>query len=79
MPFYHCIAPVGLITSDMKQEIVDEITRIHCEATGGLALFVQVQFDEVLQENVFQNGRLSSAIRLHIRMRPAARPKSVLG
>jgi hypothetical protein len=41
MPFYQCIAPIGVIKPDMRQEIVDEITRIHCEATGGLALFVQ--------------------------------------
>jgi phenylpyruvate tautomerase PptA (4-oxalocrotonate tautomerase family) len=48
MPFYRCIAPIGVITADRKQEIVDEITRIHCQATGGLPRFVQVQFDEVL-------------------------------
>jgi phenylpyruvate tautomerase PptA (4-oxalocrotonate tautomerase family) len=76
MPFYQCIAPIGVITADMKQEIVDEITRIHCEATGGLPRFVQVQFDEVNPENVFQNRKLSSAIRLHVRMR-AGRPAEV--
>src|ERR1700739_342706 len=54
MPFYQCIAPIGVITADMKQEIVDEITRIHCEATGGLPRFVQIQFDEEKPENAFQ-------------------------
>src|SRR5260370_13715566 len=76
MTFYQCIAAIGVITADMKTEIVDEITRIHCEATGGLPLFVQVQFDEVNPENVFQNRKLSSAIRLHVRMR-AGRPAEV--
>ena len=76
MPFYQCIAPIGVITADMKQEIVDEITGIHCEATSGLPRFVQIQFDEVNPENVFQNRKLSSAIRLHVRMR-AGRPAEV--
>jgi phenylpyruvate tautomerase PptA (4-oxalocrotonate tautomerase family) len=76
MPFYQCIAPVGVISVEMRQEIVQEITRIHCDATGGLPLFVQVQFDEVKPENVFQNGKFSSAIRLHVRMR-AGRPAVV--
>jgi phenylpyruvate tautomerase PptA (4-oxalocrotonate tautomerase family) len=69
MPFYQCIAPIGVIAPDMRQEIVDEITRIHCEATGGLPRFVQVQFDEVSPDNVFQNRTFSSAVRLHVRMR----------
>ena len=76
MPFYQCIAPVGVITRDMRQEIVDGITRIHCDSTGGLPLFVQVQFDEVDPASVFQNRKLSSAIRLHVRMR-AGRPAEV--
>jgi phenylpyruvate tautomerase PptA (4-oxalocrotonate tautomerase family) len=60
----------------MKQEIVDEITRIHCDATGALALFIQVQFDEVDSSNVFQNRKPSSAVRLHARIR-AGRPPEV--
>lgn len=68
MPFYQCIVPIGVITTDMKQEIVDEITRIHCEATGALPRFVQIQFEEVNPGNVFQDRKLSSAIRLHVRM-----------
>lgn len=69
MPFYHCLGPKGLFTQPMKQEIVDEITRIHCEATGALALFIQVQFEEVDPSNVFQNRTPSTAVRLHVRLR----------
>jgi phenylpyruvate tautomerase PptA (4-oxalocrotonate tautomerase family) len=69
MPFYHCITLPGVLAPDQKQEIVSEITRIHCEATGGLPLFVQVQFEEVKQGDVFQNGRPSQAVRLHARIR----------
>ena len=76
MPFYHCLAPEGVFTQLMKQEIVDEITRIHCDATGALPLFIQVQFEEVDSSNVFQNRKPSSAIRLHARIR-AGRPPEV--
>ena len=64
MPFYHCLAPTGVFTQPMKQEIVDEITRIHCDATGALALFIQIQFEEVDSSNIFQNRKPSSAVRL---------------
>jgi phenylpyruvate tautomerase PptA (4-oxalocrotonate tautomerase family) len=37
MPFYQCIAPIGVIAADMKQEIVDEITRIHCGSPSAAA------------------------------------------
>lgn len=69
MPFYHCITLAGMLAQDQKEEIVSEITRIHCEATGGLPLFVQVQFEEVEPGDVFQNGKPSQAVRLHARIR----------
>jgi phenylpyruvate tautomerase PptA (4-oxalocrotonate tautomerase family) len=69
MPFYQCITLTGTLTANQKEEIASEITRIHCEATGGLPLFVQVQFEEVKPDDVFQNGKLSRAVRLHARIR----------
>jgi phenylpyruvate tautomerase PptA (4-oxalocrotonate tautomerase family) len=69
MPFYHCLGPTGLFTPAMKQEITNEITSIHCSATGALALFIQVQFEEVDPRNVFQNRKPSTAVRLHARIR----------
>src|ERR1700739_3735571 len=76
MPFHKCISLAGTFAQAQREEIVDEITRIHCEATGGLPRFVQIPFDEVNPENVFQNRTLSLAIRLHVRMR-AGRPAEV--
>src|SRR5262245_28680834 len=61
MPFYHCLAPTGV--------------RIHCDATGALALFIQVQFEEVDSSNVFQNRKPSSAVRLHARIRAGRSPE----
>jgi phenylpyruvate tautomerase PptA (4-oxalocrotonate tautomerase family) len=69
MPFYQCITLTGTLAQQQKEEIVHEITRIHCEATGGLPIFVQIQFEEVKPGDVFQNGKLSRAIRLHARIR----------
>ena len=47
MPFYRCITLVGTLAQEQKEEIVRELTRIHCETTGALPRFVQIQFDEV--------------------------------
>jgi phenylpyruvate tautomerase PptA (4-oxalocrotonate tautomerase family) len=69
MPFYQCITLAGTLAQDQKEEIVSEITRIHCEATGGLPRFVQIQFEEVEPGDVFQNGKPSQAVRLHARIR----------
>jgi phenylpyruvate tautomerase PptA (4-oxalocrotonate tautomerase family) len=46
-----------------------EITRIHCETTGALPRFVQIQFEEVKPGDTFQNGKPSRAVRLHGRIR----------
>jgi phenylpyruvate tautomerase PptA (4-oxalocrotonate tautomerase family) len=69
VPFYQCISLAGTLARDQKVEIASEITRIHCEATGGLPHFVQVQFEEMKQGDVFQNGKPSQAVRLHARIR----------
>lgn len=69
MPYYQCITLDGTLAQAQKEEIVREITRIHCEATGGLPRFVQIQFEEVKPGDVFQNGKPSRAVRLHARIR----------
>jgi len=69
MPFYHCLTPPGTLDLAARQELANAITDTHCENTGGLALFVQVQFEEVDTSNMFQNKKRSEAVRLHIRMR----------
>jgi phenylpyruvate tautomerase PptA (4-oxalocrotonate tautomerase family) len=46
VPTYVCNARTGLLTDDQKQAMVAEITRLHSEATGAPATFVQVVIDE---------------------------------
>jgi phenylpyruvate tautomerase PptA (4-oxalocrotonate tautomerase family) len=69
VPFHQCIVLVGTLAQEQKEEIVRDITRIHCETTGALPRFVQIQFDEVKPGDVFQNGKPSRAVRLHGRIR----------
>ena len=35
MPIYQCIIPEGLLDESQRENIAGEITRIHCDATGG--------------------------------------------
>ena len=69
MPFYQCITLVGTLAQEQKEEIVRDITKIHCETTGALPRFVQIQFEEVKPGDVFQNGKASRAVRLRGRIR----------
>ena len=69
MPFYQCITLVGTLGQEQKEEIVRDITRIHCETTDALPRFVQIQFEEVKPGDAFQNGTPSRAVRLHGRIR----------
>jgi phenylpyruvate tautomerase PptA (4-oxalocrotonate tautomerase family) len=48
----------GNLAQAQKEEIVSEITRIHCEATGDLPRFVQIQFEEVKPGDVFKTNFL---------------------
>ncbi len=34
MPIYQCISPEGLLDESARGKLAEEITRIHCDATG---------------------------------------------
>ena len=44
MPIYQCISPEGLLDESQRKNIAEEITRIHCDATGAPRSFVNVLF-----------------------------------
>ena len=44
MPVYLCSTPSGSLDSRGRQQIADEITRIHCETTGAPPTFAHVIF-----------------------------------
>lgn len=56
MPIYsltHCRA----ITAETKQELASAITKVHCEATGAPAKYVQVIFRQVEAGAAFTAGK----------------------
>jgi phenylpyruvate tautomerase PptA (4-oxalocrotonate tautomerase family) len=46
MPLYRCIVSPQLSSYEQRAEIAEHVTRIHCEVTGGLPLFVHTFFAE---------------------------------
>lgn len=59
MPVYQVAAFEGTLDDAERARLAEEITRIHCEATGAPALFVHVVFQDVEPGRVFSAGRPS--------------------
>jgi phenylpyruvate tautomerase PptA (4-oxalocrotonate tautomerase family) len=47
VPIYQCISPEGLLDQSARGKLAEEITRIHCDATGVPPSFVNVMFIDV--------------------------------
>ena len=60
MPIYQCISPEGLIDESARAEIAEEITHIHCAATGVPPSFVNVMFTDVPDGRYFVAGKRST-------------------
>jgi phenylpyruvate tautomerase PptA (4-oxalocrotonate tautomerase family) len=60
MPIYQCISPDGLLDESARGKIAEEITRIHCDATGVPPAFVNVVFLDVPEGRYFVAGRPSA-------------------
>jgi phenylpyruvate tautomerase PptA (4-oxalocrotonate tautomerase family) len=59
MSIYQCTSPGGLLDDSTRENIAKEITRIHCDATGAPALFVNVLFHETQEGRSFVHGQRS--------------------
>ena len=46
MPLYRCIVAPGFTSYEQRAAIARDVTRIHCEITDGLAMFVHTFFAE---------------------------------
>jgi hypothetical protein len=78
MPLYRCTTPEGALDDQQRQEIVDAITRIHCDVTGAPRSFVHVFF---FDKSGVEKHRIAGAIRsgrdvekrtqLHLEMKTA--------
>ena len=60
MPIYQCISPEGLIDESTRGKLAEEITRIHCDATGVPPSFVNVMFLDVPSGRYFVAGKPSA-------------------
>ena len=60
MPIYQCISPEGLLDESARGKLAEEITRIHCDATGVPPTFVNVMFIDVPDGRYFVAGRPSA-------------------
>ena len=69
MPIYQCTSPEGLLDESARGKVAEEITRIHCDATGVPPSYVNVIFTEVADGRYFVAGKpanhsfLNAAIR----------------
>ena len=60
MPIDQCHSPQGLLTKSAKAEIAEEITSIHCNATGAPPSLVNVLFPELPEGECFVVGKPAS-------------------
>jgi phenylpyruvate tautomerase PptA (4-oxalocrotonate tautomerase family) len=69
VPIYQCSSPAGLLDESVRARLAEEITRIHCDATGVPPSYVNVIFTDVPDGHYFVAGKpaahslLSAAIR----------------
>ena len=57
MPIYQCISPEGLLDESARGRVAEEITRIHCDATGVPRSFVNVIFTDIADGRYFVAGK----------------------
>jgi len=50
MPIYQCFSPEGRLDESARSSLAEEITRIHCDATGIPRSYVNVMFTDVLRD-----------------------------
>ena len=60
MPLYQCTSPSGLLDDATREKLAEEITRIHCDATGIPPSFVNVLFLDVPAGRSFVAGKPSA-------------------
>jgi phenylpyruvate tautomerase PptA (4-oxalocrotonate tautomerase family) len=60
MPIYQCTSPEGLLDESARVKLAEEITRIHCGATGVPPSFVNVMFLDVPSGRYFVAGKPST-------------------
>jgi phenylpyruvate tautomerase PptA (4-oxalocrotonate tautomerase family) len=81
MPIYQCSSPEGLLDDSVRGKLAEEITRIHCDATGVPPSFVNVIFTDVPDGRYFVAGKPSGHSFLNAAIRaghPVATRQAIL-
>src|SRR5580692_3895866 len=81
VPIYQCISPEGLLDDAGRAQVAEEITRIHCDATGVPPSFVNVIFLDVPSGRYFVAGKPSGHSFLNAAIRaghPVATRQAIL-
>jgi phenylpyruvate tautomerase PptA (4-oxalocrotonate tautomerase family) len=60
MPIYQCFSPEGLLDESARVKLAEEITRVHCDATGIPPSFVNVMFFGLPDGRYFVAGKPSA-------------------
>jgi phenylpyruvate tautomerase PptA (4-oxalocrotonate tautomerase family) len=60
MPIYQCFSREGLLDESARGKVAEEITRIHCDATGIPPSFVNVMFFDLPDGRYFVAGKPSA-------------------
>ena len=60
MPIYQCFSREGLLDESARGKVAEEITRIHCDATGIPPSFVNVLFVDLPDGRYFVAGKPSA-------------------
>jgi phenylpyruvate tautomerase PptA (4-oxalocrotonate tautomerase family) len=60
MPIYQCFSREGLLDESARGKVAEEITRIHCDATGIPPSFVNVMFLDLPAGRYFVAGKPSA-------------------
>jgi phenylpyruvate tautomerase PptA (4-oxalocrotonate tautomerase family) len=69
MPLYQCVSPEGLIDESARGKLAEEITRIHCDATGVPPSFVNVVFLDIPRGRYFVAGKPAAHSVMNVAIR----------
>ena len=58
IPTYIVTAPQGRLSAAQKNQLGEDITRVHCDITGAPSYFAQVIFNDIPEGNYFVGGKV---------------------
>ena len=75
MPLYTISAQSGVLSSDAKARLADQLTTLHCELAGVPRNWVHILFQEYAAGNGFSAGKPAAAAALTLLIRTGRTPE----